>query len=60
MSVTKNKHRKVLMLWWTTSKIVHPPIIKEVRRWSNLLWDDYLDYKYRKNRQSDVDNPLGL
>jgi hypothetical protein len=37
-----------------------PLIFDEVRRWRDLLWDDYLDYKYRKNRSSDVDSPLGL
>jgi hypothetical protein len=24
-------------------------IFDEIRRWRNLLWDDYLDYKYRQN-----------
>jgi hypothetical protein len=37
-----------------------PLIIEEVHRLRDLLWDDYLDYKYRKNRSTDVDNPLGL
>lgn len=37
-----------------------PLIIEEVRRWRDLLWDDYLDYKYREKRSSDVDSPLGL
>jgi hypothetical protein len=37
-----------------------PLIIEEVRRWRDLLWDDYLDYKYREKRATDVDNPLGL
>lgn len=34
-----------------------PLIIEEVRRWRDLLWDDYLDYKYKKERASEVHNP---
>ncbi|MBP9852853.1 hypothetical protein KBC77_02575 [Candidatus Saccharibacteria bacterium] len=34
-----------------------PLIIEEVRRWRDLLWDDYLDYKYREKRTSEVHNP---
>jgi hypothetical protein len=37
-----------------------PLIIEEVRRWRDLLWDDYLDYKYHEKHSSDVDSPLGL
>ncbi len=37
-----------------------PLIIEEVRRWRDLHWDDYLDYKYHEKRSTDVDNPLGL
>jgi hypothetical protein len=25
-----------------------PLIIEEVRRWRDLIWDEYLDYKYHK------------
>jgi hypothetical protein len=35
-----------------------PLIIEEVRRWCDLLWDDYLDYKYRQKRQTEVHTPL--
>ena len=34
-------------------------IVDEIHRWHDLLFDDYLNYKYRKNRSSDVDNPWG-
>ena len=34
-----------------------PLIIEEVRRWRDLHWDDYLDYKYHEKRSTDVDNP---
>lgn len=34
-----------------------PLIIDEVHRWHDLLWDDYLDYKYREKRSSEVYNP---
>jgi hypothetical protein len=37
-----------------------PLIVEEIHRWRDLLWDDYLDYKYREKGSSDVDNPLGL
>jgi hypothetical protein len=37
-----------------------PLIIEEIHRWRDLLWDDYLDYKYREKRSTDVDSPLGL
>ncbi len=37
-----------------------PLIVKEIRRWCDLLWDDYLDYKYREKRATDTHNPLGL
>ena len=36
-----------------------PLIIEEVHRWRDLLWDDYLDYKYHLQLSTDVDNPLG-
>lgn len=36
-----------------------PLIIDEVHRWSGLLWDDYLDYKYEQKRTTDIDNPWG-
>ena len=35
-----------------------PLIIEEVRRWRDLLWDDYLDYKYHQIQQSEVHNPI--
>ncbi len=31
-----------------------PLIIGEVARWWDLLWDGYLDYKYRENRSTDA------
>jgi hypothetical protein len=34
-----------------------PLIVDEVHRLHDLLWDDYLDYKYRENRSTDVDSP---
>jgi hypothetical protein len=34
-----------------------PLIIEEVRRQHDLLWDDYLDYKYHVKRSTDVYNP---
>jgi hypothetical protein len=37
-----------------------PLIVDEVRRWRDLLWDDYQDYKYRLKRVTDVDSPLRL
>lgn len=37
-----------------------PLIIEEIRRWRDLLWDDYLDHKYREKHSTDVHNPLGL
>ena len=24
-------------------------IVDEIHRWHDLLWDDYMNYKYRKN-----------
>lgn len=34
-----------------------PLIIDEVHRWHVLLWDDYLDYKYGKERSLEELNP---
>jgi len=34
-----------------------PLIVEEVRRWRDLLWDEYLDYKYREKRTPEVYNP---
>ncbi len=34
-------------------------IVEEVCRWRDLLWDDYLDYKYKKEHTSEVHNPEG-
>jgi hypothetical protein len=37
-----------------------PLIIEEVHRWRDLLWDEYLDYRYCKNRSTDAYSPSGL
>lgn len=37
-----------------------PLIIEEVRRWRDLLWDDYLDCEYHESRSTDIVDPLGL
>jgi hypothetical protein len=36
-----------------------PLIVKKVHCWRDLLWDDYLDYKYSENHRTDVRNLLG-
>jgi hypothetical protein len=56
--ITELTEVKVLMVEHLENS--SPLIIEEVRRWRDLLWDDYLDYKYREKRSTDVHNPLGL
>jgi len=34
-----------------------PLIIEEAHRWRDLLWDDYLNYKYGKEHLLEVRNP---
>ena len=35
-----------------------PLIVEEIGRWRDLLWDDYMNYKFRKSRSTDIDSPL--
>jgi hypothetical protein len=44
----------VRLLWWSTSKKVHPLIVEEIARWSDLLWEDYLDYQQEQKRRKKV------
>lgn len=36
-----------------------PLIIEEIRRWRDLIWDDYLEHKYRTERPTDTLVPSG-
>ncbi len=36
-----------------------PLIFEEIRRWRNIIWDDYLEHKYRKERLTDTLVPSG-
>ena len=36
-----------------------PLIVEEIRRWRDLIWDDYLEHKYRSKRPSDTAYPSG-